>query len=904
MLRLSLRAKVLAAFALVLLPVLALLLYGFRANLTRRRDTVLDDQFQTAKAVALRVEQEFDSAIGFGSAVANAPVVESLDPERIDPHLRDLLRRYPEYDSIAVFNARGENRGWANLSGVPENRVNVSDRPSFREAMATNSPVISDVLRSRTTGAVVVSAVVPIRDRGGRPIGGVVVTAQTSRLAKQYEEAQIRSGQALFLISPAGRIAFHTGRPNLSFEESDAFFGFEPVQAALSGSAVKVESFTSPLLGDDQLGAFVPTPRHRWAVAATMPRKVALAPVREDFRHQLFLFALILLFSAGLAVALERYTSAPIRRLEDAARALGRGDLGRRVDIQSGDELERLGRSFNEMAAQLQRRSEAIARLGAESQQRAQELSAVFESITDMVVISDPDGKIVEANPAALRLMGATSVEDLGDDIAGFHARYLPRTADGRPLRQEELPSIQAARGEIVAGQEMLLRTGEGRDVLVSASGSPVPDPSGRIALAVLVARDVTEEKQRAREDEALVEIGRALVQDLELEAVAGTVLDQSVGLLRADKVLLWLANVPDRELDLVASRNVSQVDHLRRISFDEPLMAAVAARTGEIQRVEDFLEPGGEIPEAWELAIREQIRSMIVFPLKSRGRLVGVLTYAMDTVRRFSPRELQFHATIADLFAVAIENAQLYQKVREALRLREEFLAAAAHELKTPVATIKLSAETLMRLGEHLPRERRWLMAINRQVDRIAHLVEDLLIVVRLREQPPELHTERFDVISLLEYVTEREERVDAQHPVHLEINADQLMLEADRGLVRELLVHLVGNAMKYSPAGSRIEVSARRSNGAAEIVVQDHGVGISPEHLPHVFEPFYEPVPSGSPGYVGVISLGLHLSKQIVEAHGGRISCESTPETGSTFRVTLPLVGYGPAAVEEERV
>ncbi len=894
MLRLSLRAKLLLAFALVLLPVLALLLAGFRENLVRRRDTVLEDQLQTAQEVAIQVDQAFDAAIRFGWAIANDPFVRGLDPERVQPQIERLLRSVPEYEGVAVFDAQGNKRGWVDHSGGTDTQqdVNISDRPYFRTVMATNAPVISDVLQSRKIGVVAIIATVPIRDRDGQPRGVVNVTMTASRLAKEYEAARLRPGQALLLVSPSGRLAFHTARPDLSFEETGPYLGFEPVQQALAGRPVKVADFNSPFLGEGRMGAFVPTPGDHWAVAATMPLDVALAGVREDFREQLALFALILLFSAGLAVVLERYSSAPLRRLELAVSALKKGELGHRVDIRSGDALEHLGNSFNDMSEQLRRRAEAIQRLGAEAQQRADELSAVIESIADAVVINDADGKLVEANPAAVRLVGAGSREEMPQELEAFHARFQPRTAEGRPLPFEELPNSRALRGETVAGQEMLLRRCDGEDVVVSASSAPVRDATGRIVLSVLVARNVTEQKRRAREEEALAEISRALVQELELEAVAGIVLDRTVGLLRADMVTLWMANPEERTLSLIASRNISPegVKQFRQVSFDAPLASAIAARTGERQVIEDLQVSHHEAPDGWAVARRENIRSAVMFPLVSRGRLVGVLSYGTHSVRRFSPRELQFHATIADLFAVAIENAQLYARVREALRLREEFLAAAAHELKTPVSTIKLSTASLLRMVGQSPRERRWLDAINRQSARIAQLLEDLLIVIRLREHPPQLHLERFDLAAMLASVVSKEDRADAQHPVSLEV-VDPLPIEADPGLIRELLAHLIENATRYSPADSPVEVRARRLDGAAEIAVQDHGVGISPEHQPHVFEPLYEPVHSGAPGYVGVVSLGLHLGKQIAEAHGGRISCESTPGMGSTFRVTFPL-------------
>jgi signal transduction histidine kinase len=240
-------------------------------------------------------------------------------------------------------------------------------------------------------------------------------------------------------------------------------------------------------------------------------------------------------------------------------------------------------------------------------------------------------------------------------------------------------------------------------------------------------------------------------------------------------------------------------------------------------------------------------------------------------------------------LFAVAIEKARLFQQVREALRLREEFMAAAAHELKTPVTTIQTWAEILLDKEAPTPRQRKGLTAIARNTRRINRLVEHLFATVKMTPGVPKLERRRFDLHSLVRErvdkaarTTENPIRVDAQGP---------LIVHADRYLLGEVVSHLLENAIRYSTPGGAVQLEARRQGGEVVVSVHDHGPGIPPERQPHVFEPFYEPLPPGVPGYTGVVGLGLRLSRQIIEAHGGHIWLESIPGTGSTFSFSLPL-------------
>jgi signal transduction histidine kinase len=754
--RMHFHLKLLLAFLTVLLPVLVLLGVDFFSGLRRTQETILEAQGLTAQAVAAQITESFDDAIDLGWVLANDPVVQSMDSRRLDPHLQRLKQNNPHFDAIGVYDAQGVNRGWGEPREVPEPRLRIGDRPYFQKVMATNAPVISEVIELRRPIRPAILASVPIRDAEGQPVGVVNVVMQADLLGQRYLGARLQSGQAIFLTDPKGRLAFHTRYPDLPFAQSDAYLGVAPLHLALEGTPVRLEQFTSPLSQEPSLGALVPTPRYGWVVGVSLPREVAMAPFYQWLRAKLAVFFGILVLCTLMSAVLARIHARPVRQLQEVAQALGRGDRQQRVRISTGDELEELGTAFNEMAARIA--------------QRETEVEALLER------------------------------------------------------------------------------------------------------------------------EQALARIGQALVREVELERIAHVAIEQSVNALQADAVGLWLAKPERRQLTLVASHGLAQRvrEELHVLSFDAPVLTAQAARRETLQVVEDVLSI--DVPaRSRALALQEGFQSLVSVPLHFRGHLVGVMTCFTDTPRHLSARELEFHATVGQLFAVAIEKARLFQEVREALRLREEFMSAAAHELRTPVTTIQTWAEILARMESGSARQEKGLSAIMRSTRRLGRLVEHLLAAVWRAPGLPKLERDPFD---LKELVAERVESISRTtgHPIHLEATGAPI-IHADRQRMEQVVTHLLENAIRYSPPEGPIEVQLQCTDREVVVSVRDHGPGIPPERQPHVFEPLYEPLPPGAAGYVGVVGLGLHLSWQIIEAHGGRIWLESEPGEGATYHFSIPL-------------
>ncbi|WP_375772328.1 ATP-binding protein [Archangium gephyra] len=223
--------------------------------------------------------------------------------------------------------------------------------------------------------------------------------------------------------------------------------------------------------------------------------------------------------------------------------------------------------------------------------------------------------------------------------------------------------------------------------------------------------------------------------------------------------------------------------------------------------------------------------------------------------------------------------------------RMRDEFISTAAHELRTPITTIKGYAQLLDRWtpGGHEPREGKAFRILNRQSDRLTQLVQELLEVSRLQLGRLALRRQRFELGELVADVLERMQGVSSRHQLLLH-QEGRVFVNADRERIDQVLVNLFDNAIKYSPEGGDIEVRVSAREGTGVVSIRDPGMGIPKERQGQLFERFYR-AHAGLETDRGGMGIGLHLCEQIIQRHGGRIWFESDAGRGSTFSFCLAL-------------
>jgi signal transduction histidine kinase len=293
-------------------------------------------------------------------------------------------------------------------------------------------------------------------------------------------------------------------------------------------------------------------------------------------------------------------------------------------------------------------------------------------------------------------------------------------------------------------------------------------------------------------------------------------------------------------------------------------------------------------------LLARMAPRSAIAVPLRARGQTLGVMTLAWaQSDRRYTAEDVALADEFARHAAVAVDNARLYREAQGGIRVREEFLSVAGHELKTPLTALKLNLQSLERASRREPSP--LLSAVGDritkmgwQLSRLERLMNELLDVSRVTAGRLKLEPETIDLRDLVREVLQRSEE-------DLEEAGSQASLEApdpvvgswDPARLDQVVTNLISNAIKYG-LGRPIDVTLTSDGSTARLMVRDRGIGIAPEQRGRIFGRFERAV---SDRHYGGFGLGLWIVRQIVEASGGAVQFDSQPDHGTTFVVELPL-------------
>ena len=529
-------------------------------------------------------------------------------------------------------------------------------------------------------------------------------------------------------------------------------------------------------------------------------------------------------------------------------------------------------------------------------------LAAIVESSDDAIISKTLEAVITSWNAGAERIYGYRADEVIGQPIAIL----VPQD------RPDELPSIMARlrRGERIEHYETERIRKDGRRISVSVTISPIRESDGRVIGASAIARDVSARKRHEADQRFLAEAGAALGASIDYQATLRTVARLAAGYL-AD----WSTVHVRRDDDTIERLALVHADPARQElarRFERYPSAALSPRSS----VAMVLQTGrptlvAEVPDAYLRAIAADpehleafrqlgFRSLIAVPLLARGRILGALALISGEPGRYGPEDLGLAEELGRRAGLAVDHARLYGEARAATRMRDEFISIASHELRTPLTTLQAHAQLALRRFEREDgldpsRVIATLETINVQSDKLSRLIGQLLDISRLEAGKLSLEREPTDLRRLAEAVAAGAQARTSRHQLTvrgstgLEALVDPLRLE-------QALTNLLDNAIKYSPDGGAVEVELSRSpDGLAEIAVRDHGIGIPPDRRSQIFERFYQ---AHRPGHARGMGLGLYVSRQIVELHGGQLAAEFPEDGGSRFIVRLPMGPSGPSA------
>ena len=411
-----------------------------------------------------------------------------------------------------------------------------------------------------------------------------------------------------------------------------------------------------------------------------------------------------------------------------------------------------------------------------------------------------------------------------------------------------------------------------------------------RLARALAREQEARSAVERANDRiRALLAITDAALVHLDVDTLLERVLGILPGALSADTGSVLLVDEATNELVVRASYGLEEeVARHTRLRIGEGVRGQIAAR-GEPVIVADLATA-----DVVSAPLRERVCSFMGVPLRVGDRVIGVVHVGTFQPREFSTDDLQFLMLVGERMASAIERTRLYEAERAAratadaaVAARDEVLGIVSHDLRNPLGAISGSASLLLELSLTEAQRQQQLALIKRAAQRATRLIEDLLDVTRIEAVGLTLERTPIEVQPLVREVHDsfRAQAEEKGITFRYDVASDLPRINADRDRIFQVLANLVGNAIKFTPRGGRIDVRATRSGDAVDLAVQDTGSGIPADEIPHLFERFWQARRAQRSG----AGLGLTIAQAIVDAHDSTLRVRSEVGVGTEFSFSI---------------
>lgn len=606
-------------------------------------------------------------------------------------------------------------------------------------------------------------------------------------------------------------------------------------------------------------------------------------------------------------------------------------------------------------------RSELLARVRQahdESLARTHQLEAIFDSITDGILVCDTEGNIIQSNMAVQQIFRLDLFPGL------LHMPLAQRLAlleaydeQGQRFTQEMWPLVRLLRGEDVRGSravEMHLVFPDGQEAYLSYTGATLRDQDEHIVGAVVAIRDVTERRQWEGRIYNAFETLLAFAEELvdipgffggatggeSAEQVPTPRVAQTAGEYLAALTCQLLGYETASISLLVPETGMFRLVAMTGFPPEEEALAREKNRTFPLSRYLDeqtivLLHVNEAVIQdiTLNLVVTRRQRSLIA-PMTLEGRLVGFLSVTKRGEHpSYTEEEISLVKAVAKLVLLVMERERMQQEwieartnelaLREANRRFDEFLSIASHELRTPLAGIKGNIQlALRRLAfmkepePALPEQDVLLDKLEKVLDYLRHaehrvnvqnrMIGDLLDVSRIQANRLELMMRPCNLAAVVRDAIEDQRYTTSERVITLTPpDCHRIPVFGDADRLGQVVHNYLTNALKYSPEDKPIVVSMETLDDIdiVRVSVRDEGPGLSREDQKHVWERFYrvkniQTQGDAAPG----LGLGLHICRTIIEAHGGKFGLESAPGEGSTFWFTLPLVKDTRPAPEQQ--
>lgn len=517
-------------------------------------------------------------------------------------------------------------------------------------------------------------------------------------------------------------------------------------------------------------------------------------------------------------------------------------------------------------------------------------LAAIVENTPDFLASFDARGRAIVLNRAARDFFGAVSEKDLGRvTLADFHP---PDVAQAMLT-----VGVAGALRDGVWHADTLVRSAEGQDRPVSQVLFAHRDQAGNVDFIGTSMRDISTIRRAEQLQQFVAEVSRTLAGSLDVEATLATVARIVVPEL-ADFCIVYTMDGDGPLVSATAHADPEKDRQLAQLRAFRPERESVvgvwrAIHRGEAELIAEVTSPwlwaAGPDETRFRVLTELDARSCLIVPLVTANARMGALVlFATSKRPAYSRADLALAEGIADRAASAIYNATRYREAQEATRLRDEVLGVVSHDLRNPLSAIVLAADQLATQPRE-DRRKKLSAVVRRSAERALRLIEDLLDVARMRAGQLAVRRESLPARDLLVDAFELNHSLAEEKELDLALDCDGDLPQvcADRDRLLQVLSNIIGNAIKFTPAGGRIVVSAVRAESVVRFAVQDTGPGIPADAIPRLFDAFWQVSTTGRSG----AGLGLAIAKGILDAHGGRIWVESDGQHGSTFSFTLPI-------------
>ena len=946
------RSRLFFKYTLLFVTVVVLALVangGFEVwfSYQEHKGSLINIQEQQAVAAADKIEEfitQIESQVGWTTQL---PWTDgTLDQRRFDA-LR-LLRQVPAITELAQIDAAGhEQLKVSRLTmDVVGSGIDYSHKPEFTQAVAHKVYYGPVYFRRESEPYMTLSLAGTRRDTG-------VSIAQVNLKLIWDVVSKIKVGEhgRAYVVDSAGRLIAH---PDISLVLRNTDMSrLAQVRGARAGSATEAVQEADDVGGHKVLTAYAPVNPLGWFVFVETPIEEAYAPLYRSILRTgyVLLGALALAFIAGMFLAGRMVV--PIQALRVGAARIGSGDLGQRITIKSGDEVEALANQFNDMAGKLQ---ESYADLEKKVEQRTHELSELLEQQTAIseilrVISNSPDDVQPVLNSVAEHAAHICKAQVV--DIILLEGNILRSAAVFGEMRRDigevpldrstvmgraicdmqpvQLEDQQAAGDEFARGREFARKFGhrtilavplvrEGRAlgcILVRRHDIKLFEQkdiallttfADQAAIAIENVRLFEAEQQRTHELSESLEQQTATAEVLkiisrstfDLQSVLNTLVESVARLCDAEMVSIR------RPKGLgflhVATRGVpSEYSEYMQNHPIEPGRGTVGGRVlleGKPVHVADVQID----PEYTMTAItrRAGFHTYLGVPLLREGNPIGIIILGRTSVRPFTDKQIELATTFADQAVIAIENVRLFEEIQEksrqveeASRHKSQFLANMSHELRTPLNAILGYAELVLDgiYGDAPEKMRNVLERIQTNGRHLLGLINDVLDLSKIEAGQLVLSLNDYSIKDMMQGVYVAVEPLAGNKKLNFKLDVPPNLPPArgDERRLSQVLLNLVGNAIKFTDTGE-VAMKASTTNGSYTVAVADTGPGIAEADQAKIFEEFQQSESTHTKAKGGT-GLGLAIAKRIVEMHGGRLWVESTLGNGSTFFFTVPL-------------